>query len=72
MYNSIFAKVVFYLDKIIKSFVIIDFVDLYGSFHYNILVYVLMEFREHAIFINQYNLLTHIIKEKNNEKNLSA
>ena len=71
MYNRIFVNIVFYLDKVFMNYEYFDFVDLYRPFHYNILVYMLMEFREHAIyFINI--LYYYIVKEKNDEKNLSA
>ena len=48
MYNPIFDRIVFNLDKEIGGIHQRSIIDFEKAFNYNVLVYVLMEFREHA------------------------
>ena len=48
MYNPIFGQIVFNLDIEIGGIHKQSLIDFEKAFNYNILVYVLMEFREHA------------------------
>ena len=47
VYNSLFANIVFYLDKAVYALTAQAFLDFKIPLIYNVLVYVLMEFREH-------------------------
>ena len=47
VYNSIFERIVFYLNKYLMTSVLMAVLDLQIPLLYNVLVYVLMEFRGH-------------------------
>ena len=52
VYKPIFGKIVLNLDNINNPACEKAFLDFYNTLNYNILVYVLMEFREHALLTN--------------------